>query len=219
MPSRSEERRPHLVLDGTAEARPFTAHSGGGSDKPPARPRAAHSQFLRGRLDTLREMATTVSEFQENAELRSGTGLEVQFVGQADAALAFESLANEPRRIELLSVRSGELGQIANVFVPTGKLTHFENYLEEYRVRKLNKNGVAIDHSALIDTIADIRPVDVESLWTDDLDLLPQDAQEVIWWEVWLPVRGMREDVLADFLSISGATGLGVGTHRANFPE
>ena len=64
-------------------------------------------------------------------------GLPVEFEGFPDVELAFESLARERSGIELLNVRhAGDLTR-ATVFVPDGKLDHFErivrDYLEERR--------------------------------------------------------------------------------------
>src|SRR3954463_10258063 len=126
MPSRQEEKRPHLVLEGTASARPFTAHAGGDSKYVPQRPRAQHAQFLRQQLAALAPVAHATASTQREVGLERGLGLPIQFVGQPEVELAFENLANVPKHIELLSVHPSDNGLVANVFVPAGKLSHFE---------------------------------------------------------------------------------------------
>ncbi|MBF6907487.1 hypothetical protein HN295_20190, partial [Acinetobacter baumannii] len=126
----------------------------------------------------------------EQDDLESGIGLQVQFVGMPNVQLAFEKLANETQKIELLSVRKDGSSTIANVFIPDGKFSHFEKYLTDYLTEKKDKNGKPLDNRELIDAIASVRAAEVRALWTDDLDQLPQNTHEAFMWEVWLPVRG-----------------------------
>ncbi len=72
-------------------------------------------------------MSAQIREGQENLELISGLGMQIEFIGQPDVELAFESLGNERGRnkdqhIEVLSIhKEGDITS-ANVFVPDGKL-------------------------------------------------------------------------------------------------
>jgi hypothetical protein len=56
-------------------------------------------------------------------------------------------------------------------------------------------------------------------MWTDDLALLPQNPAEAFWWEVWLPVRGDRNSVVADFRKLATLAECQVSEHQINFPE
>lgn len=225
MPDHTLNKRPHFVLANTSTPQAFTAPGGGGSnDDVPQRDRAQHSASLRAQLNALKPVAQHARQIQQEQGLESGLGLQVQFVGQPDVALAFESLGSErgkdPRKkIELLSVRTEGNTTYANVFVPDGKLAHFENYVTDYLAERKKSNGHALDHSALLDTILAIRSAEIRALWTDDLALLPQDAAESIWWEVWLPVRGDRHAVLADFRKLAAMANCQVSEHHISFPE
>ncbi|HBK4800746.1 TPA: S8 family peptidase [Klebsiella michiganensis] len=169
-------------------------------------------------------MSAQIREGQENLELISGLGMQIEFIGQPDVELAFESLGNERGRnkdqhIEVLSIhKEGDITS-ANVFVPDGKLVHFENYIQDYLTEKRRADGVSADHKSLINTLSAIRLAEIKSLWTDDLSLLPSDPDEAFWWEVWLPVRGNRNAVVTDFHRISHATGCQVSEHKVDFPE
>ena len=141
-----------------------------------------------------------------------------------DVALAFESLGyevgkNPQKKIEVLSVRAEAGTTYANVFVPDGKLAHFEKYVEDYFADRKNVNGDSLDHHSLLNTIYSIRSAEVRALWTDDPALLPQDATEAFWWEVWLPVRGDRNAVAADFRKLAALSECQVSEHQINFPE
>ena len=225
MPDQAQDKRPHLVLTNTSTAQPFTAPSGGGgSEEVPTRNRAEHGAALQAQLLALRPISDQAVEAQTERGLQSGLGLQIQFVGLPDVSLAFESLGDERsrdpgRQIEVLSVMTDGNTTVANVFVPDGKLDHFEKYVAEYIAAKVNKNGDLIDHGRLLNAIASIRRAELQALWTDDPALLPQDAAEKLWWEVWLPVRGLRDDVVADFRKLMALAECPVSEHQINFPE
>ena len=162
--------------------------------------------------------------FPRPTALESGLGLQVQFAGLPDVALAFESLGSEigkdaRKKIEVLSIRTEAGTTYANVFVPDGKLDHFEKYVEDYLADRKKANGDSFDHHALLNTISSIRRAEVRAMWTDDLALLPQNPAEAFWWEVWLPVRGDRNAVVADFRKLATLAECQVSGHQINFPE
>ncbi len=226
MPEQAQDKRPHLVLTNTSKAQGFKAPSNGGGDASPIRQpdRAQHGAALMGQLQALKPIAQQVVEVQKEQDLESGLGLQIQFVGVHDVALAFESLGNErakdpKKQIEVLSVASKDGITHANVFVPDGKLAHFEKYVEDYLAERKKVNGDSNDHHALLNTISSIRSAELRALWTDEYDLFPQDADEQFWWEVWLPVRGDRGAVVADFRKLAGLAECQVSEHQINFPE
>lgn len=216
-----KEKYPHLTLRDSALAQPFKAHAqGGGEDqRVPEQPRGAHGNRLLGQLRRLHAYSTDAIAVQRDASVESGFGLQIEFVGQPEVELAFQSLSNERKHIELLSVRSDGERTFANVFVPDGELAHFEKYLAEYLAEKKDRNGNPRDHRALIDTIQAIRAAGLKALWTDDPDLLPEDEDESFWWEIWLPTRNDREAVVRDFRKLAHLSGCHVGQAQFNFPE
>lgn len=226
MPDQAHDKRPHLVLTNTSRAQPFTAPSagGGGAVEVLKLDRAQHGATLQAQLLALKPIAKQAVEVQTEHGLQSGLGLQIQFVGLPDVALAFESLGDERRRdpskqIEVLSVRADGNSTVANVFVPDGKLEHFEKYVAQYLAARVNKNGDLIDHGTLLNAIASIRSAELQALWTDEPALLPEDPAEKFWWEVWLPVRGRRNDVVEDFRKLAASAECEVSEHQINFPE
>lgn len=226
MPEQAQDKRPHLVLTNTSKAQSFTAPSagGGGSPEVPPLDRAQHGSALKAQLQALKPVAQQVVETQKEQGLESGLGLQIQFVGVPDVALAFESLSSElgrdpQKKIELLSIRTEAGTTYANVFVPDGKLAHFEKYVEDYLAERKKANGDSYDHHALLNTISSIRSAELRALWTDEAELFPQDANEQFWWEVWLPVRGDRNSVVADFRKLAALAECQVSAHQINFPE
>lgn len=226
MPEQAQDKRPHLVLTNTSQAQEFKAPSngGGGASAIPEPDRALHGAALMGQLQALKPIAQQVIEAQIEQEIESGLGLQVQFVGMHDVALAFESLGSElgrdpKKQIEVLSVTSEDGITLANVFVPDGKLAHFEKYVEDYLAERKKTNGDLNDHHALLNTISSIRSAEIRALWTDESDQFPQDTDEHFWWEVWLPVRGDRGAVVADFRKLAALAECEVSEHQINFPE
>ncbi|MBY0577075.1 MAG: S8 family peptidase [Gallionellaceae bacterium] len=221
MTNEAQDKRPHFVLTNTSKAKSFTAHSAGGGEPPhiPELPRAEHGASLQTQLHALQPIAERAAATQHAMGLEGGVGLQIQFQSQPGIALAFESLANATQGIELLSIREDGEYTYANVFVPDGKLAHFEKYVAEYLGEKKNKNGDPIDHRSLLDTIESIRAAELRALWTDAPELLPQNPDEAFWWEVWLPERGNRELVVEDFRKLASAVGCTVSAGHVDFPE
>lgn len=225
MPEQTPDRRPHLVLANTSTAQAFKAPSSGGDPtEPPAPDRAQHGAALKAQLAALKPLAQQVAAAQQYQGLESGLGLQVQFIGMPDVTLAFESLGSERgkdhrKMVEVLSVRSDAGTTHANVFVPDGKLEHFERYVEDYLAARKKANGDSFDHHALLNTISAIRRAELRAIWMDDPMLLPQDTAEAFWWEVWLPVRGDRQAVVGDFRKLAALAECQVSEHQINFPE
>jgi subtilase family protein len=220
MGRRKDDRLSHFFLSGTSEARSFTAYAAPRPPKViPELPRAQHGQHLLRQVRDLKRIAHEVAQDQVRAELESGIGLQVTFESREDVELAFESLAYEPGNIELLSLIQHEGNTTANVFVPEGRLEHFEKYILEYLEEHRTARGQVRDHKALLNTISAIRRAEVRGLWGDDEGLLPANSDEEFWWEVWLPVRNDREAVLRDFNKLAGLARCQVGERVVNFPE
>lgn len=221
MPEQPQDKRPHLVLHDTSTRKAFTAHTPKGGNKPviPDLPRQPHGRALHRQLQELKPLAAQAVSVQQEQGLESGLGLQIHFVSQPNVELAFQSLADERQKIELLSVRHEGEHTFANVFVPDGKLKHFEKYVADYLEERKDKNKNARDHKALLNTIESIRAAELRALWTDDITLLPEDSTVPFWWEVWLPVRGHRQTVVEDFRKLAGLAECVVSEQQANFPE
>lgn len=221
MPDQPQQnKRPHLVLSNTAQTQAFTAHSamGGAPNPPPVLNRAQHGVSLQAQLQEIEAVSQDLVAKQREIGLASGLGLQIQFRSQPEVELALESLNYEPSHIELLSIHKEGEYTYANVFVPDGKLDHFEKYVAAYLDEEQDKNGKA-RHTALLNTIESIRTAELRALWTDDLELLPQNLDEVFWWEVWLPVRSERSLVREDFRKLAAMADCEVSEGYVDFPE
>ena len=215
-----DQRKRHFVLEGTAETERFRSpQQGGGGSAVPDRDRNQHGGALLRQIEALRPQMTAARDAQEAAGLEEGFGLQVEFESFPDIELAFESLARERSGIELLNVRHEGERTLATVFVPDGKLEHFEKLIGDYLEEKKDRAGRPRDNRKLIDTIRQIRAATLGALWTDDPAVLPASDEEMFWWEVWLPIRVDREATTGRFKQLAEGLGFQVAPGEVQFPE
>ena len=219
MANGSDERHRHFILEGVTETEAFRSRGGGGRPPIPRRNRAQHGGALLQQVDELRTDAVSAREAQQAAGLEEGLGLQVGFESFPDIELAFERLAREGQGIELLNVRQEESRTHATVFVPDGKLDHFEGLIRDYLAERRDRAGRPRDNQRLIDAISQIRAASLQALWTDDHEAFPSEDAEQFWWEVWLPVRGERQVVIATFRRLAEAQGMETAPGELIFPE
>jgi hypothetical protein len=214
-----DQRKRHFILSGTAQTERFRSpQQGGGGSTVPDRNRNQHGGALLRQIDALRPQVMAAREVQEAAGLEEGFGLQVEFESFPEIELAFESLARERSGIELLNVRQEGERTLATVFVPDGKLGHFENLIRDYLDEgKDSKSGPK--NRNLINAISEIRAATLSALWTDDPAVLPASDEEMFWWEVWLPLRGDREATTGRFKQLAEGLGFRVASGEVQFPE
>ncbi|MFK5981085.1 MAG: S8 family peptidase [Rhizobiaceae bacterium] len=210
----------HLVLDGFSETERFRRPSQAMTPRPiPARDRQQHGTALRDQINAVKPAMDQAREAQQASGLEGGFGLHVEFESFPDVELAFESLARERSGIELLNVRHEDGCTQATVFVPDGKLDHFESLVQDYLDEKRDRRGHARDHRKLINAIRQIRAASLRALWTDDPLAFPATDDESFWWEVWLPIRNDRTGTVATFREMAALQELRVAPEELTFPE
>ena len=210
----------HFLLEGVTETETYRpTQQGGGRSVIPERNRAQHGGELQRQLDELRAEADSAREVQRDAGIEDGLGLQVEFESFPDVELAFESLARERSGIELLNVRRQEENRtLATVFVPDGKLDHFERLIRDYLAERRDSIGRARDNRWLIDAIRQIRAASLRALWTDT-EAFPFTEVGPLWWEVWLPVRGDRRAIIDSFRERAEVQDIEVAQGELIFPE
>ena len=213
--------RRHFILDGVTETEPYRypGSGGDGPSRPPARDRAQHGAALQHQIDELRGVAASARQAQQAAGMEDGLGLQVEFESFPEIELAFESLARDHWGIELLNVRHEDNRTHATVFVPDGKLDHFERLIRDYLAEARDRRGRLRDNQRLIDAIREIRAASLRALWTDATDVFPTTEDGAVWWEVWLPVRRDRRATVAAFREQAEAQDVEVEQGELIFPE
>lgn len=213
-------QRPHFHFKGTGKPERFQSTASATRDpKYPARDRRGHATTLLTQLGRARELMTQAVASQRLAGQERGFGLQLEFISEPGFELAFEGLARGPQKIELLNVRYDEATKtnFATVFVPDGKLSAFENLVNQY-LESNTKKGLP-RNTLLLNPILEIRIATFDALWTDDPAMLPAKDTEEIWWEFWLPARDDQAAVIQRFKTVAGALGFKTSEHLLTFPE
>lgn len=221
MATQDPQHRQHLIPQNTSTAEKYTAKPQARDPEPatPAKGRDLHGAHLRAQL-----AAVAIVQQQRAAEMlavnvQSAIGIQIEFESEHAVALAAESLARDAQGIELMNVQRREGQVLATVFVPEGKLAHFEKLVSDYVEYKTNKHGAPKDNRKLIDAIRTLRLATFESLWTDTPEALPANDAEPIWWEAWLPVGGHAQQTIEDLRTVAELAGLQVSERVLFFPE
>ena len=209
----------HFILSGTAETQAYRSRGGGDRPEIPARNRAQHARKLQGQMNEVRTAAESARQAQQEAGMEESLGIQVEFESFPDIELAFESLARERSGIELQNLRHEDQKTYATVFVPDGKLNHFEGLILNYLSEKKDSRGYPRDNRRLIDAIQQIRVASLRALWTDAVEIFPTVDEEPFWWEVWLPIRGNQEATAEAFRERAEALGIQVTQGSLMFPE
>jgi len=211
------DRRPHLLILGSASTERFTSpRQQGPESQIPPRDRAQHGQRLLGQLVQARQEADAALQQQHAIGIDVGNGIFLEFESEPGFQLPTESLEDVRKRIELMSVKERDNRTFATVFVPEGRLDHFERRVSEY-LHQETPTGKP-KNERLITQLQNIRLAAVEALWTDEPALLPAE-NEAAWWEVWLRVDSDRQAVLGFFREYATHLGLEVSGRHVAFPE
>ena len=220
MENQTGKKRRHFILDGFSESERFSRPKQKiERASVPEQDRRSHGAALLGQVETLKPILENARRAQEDAGCEGGFGLQVEFESFPDIELAFEKLARERSRIELLNVRHDDQKSYATVFVPDGKLVHFEKLIQDYLDEKHDSAGRVRDNKSLVNTIKQIRAASLRALWTDDPGVFPATDDETLWWEVWLPIRGDRSATVTNFHRLAEAQNFEVATGELEFPE
>ena len=214
MSKEDAETHRHFILEGFTDTETYRARGGGRGLSTPPRDREEHAASLISQLDSVRAAAHDAVEDSED-----GLGIQVDFQSFPDIDLAFESLARETQGIELRNVRHRDAVTYATVFVPTGKLEHFERLIKAYLDHRQNRIGHPRDNQRLLDAIQAIRSASVRALWTDDEETFPESDTETFACEIWLPVGRDRRATIGVFRERAASLGMKVSPGVLLFPE
>lgn len=193
-----ERNLPHIkVLQPTDTIKFTTTQSGGSAPSFPPRNRATHGQQIKQKL----EQAWQDSENEVAVTHSTRTGTYIEFQSAPGFDIKIKSLDDLRKGIRLCNVRqeetlkadgSKEVTSYITTFVPNDQKQVFFDKIEAYLTEE-TKNGNP-KNKDLLEGIDDLRKaILVESFWTDDKTLIPDDnAKE--WCEIWLRDHNGAED-------------------------
>jgi len=179
----------HILLADNKISENFTQPRGGGRDPHLSpRDRQIHSERLLQKFEQIWAEKERINQTRmaEGIATREGTYLE--FVSAAGFDLITKSLEDKRLGIRLLNIKQegdAEQGQIkATVYVPNGKEGHFVKKIQAYQNEDTPKGNPK--NAPLVSSIEDVSLALLESLWTDNQQLIPTDQCK--WCETWLRV-------------------------------
>lgn len=212
------EGLPHLLVSQTATTEPYTTPKGarGKSLNLPDRNKQQHAQNLFEKLHRVKEEAEVLKQERSAFGVDAQTGIYLEFESEPAFDLKFESLENATQGIELLSSKKIDKKTLATVFVPEGKLAHFEKLLTDYRDKTTEKGKPK--NKDLVDGVSNIHLAVLDALWTDSYEMLPTEDDSIIW-EVWLRSGEDRSSTLDFFSTHAARIGLTVSTEISKFPD
>ena len=208
----------HILIRNTARKEPYTSPSSRGKTfNIPPRQRQTHGQKLLRQFDRLREEAKGLFNEQKAFGIDARNGICLQFEGEPDFDLKFESLEAIKSDIELLAVQQKEEKTYATIFVPEGKLDILIKKIADYLEKETEKGKPK--NKDLVESISEIKQAALEALWTDEKEVLPADEHQEIWWEVWLRTGEDPQAVIDFFKAQSQRLNLTLDPQEIRFPD
>lgn len=216
MPDDFPRDRPHLLLrrNGVRELyrRPSQIITPQGL---PERSRAAHAEALARDVGQALEAARQQLATRDAGMAVGAPGfyLEVQLPESERAGI--DLLADRRQHMEVVAVREPEQRGDplrATVFVPERAEDYYLRKIEAYRTRDTPSGRPR--NEPLVSRIETVHLATARSLFTDEERLFPAQANEQVWWEVWLR-EGRREN----FERVSQALNITLRPHAVRFPE
>lgn len=227
----------HIFLpEGAAVSESYFPQGGRRDAELPARDRAEHSAKLQRNWRAIwakydeAHASDILETINSERSISDRRGLYFDFVSSKGYEIAANSLENHRAGITIANVAKVDTtdGQVERVtiFVPEKRRTEFERKVVEYAEQETAKTS-APKNKKLIESIDDIRESSVESLWRDDVDLMPRPNGGAEWCEVWLvePEGPLLRDATEESLSVMAfkqalaENGISVKEKTLRFPE
>lgn len=213
------DQLPHLFPreTGTVERYIYAQNVGSSEFRVPPRDRVPHSQSLVTQVQLAEQQARSQAAAHPTAEKPKGVVLDFQ--SDPRFKLRLKSLESAGSGVELRNSRVDASGVMhATVFIPDGKVGLFVRKFEAFaNPAKNTKNGKPANND-LVSSISQIRLAALESFWMES-GAFPQQANQSLWWEVWLREETNPHDVVAVFRQRAQTAGVLVSQRELYFPD
>jgi hypothetical protein len=215
----------HIFITGKVKSEKYKQSPGrGGALIIPQRDRVAHSTKLLLKFEEIWNEKERLQQARTAEKISTREGTYLSFTSSADHDLITRSLEDLRKGIRLLNVKEEIIDENHNqikatVYVPNGKEGHFINKVKKYQQENY-RNTDNPKNANLVNSIEDVSMALLESLWTDNLQLLPADNSK--WCEAWLNVNtneSKEQEQIAFFFSTLENIGIEYKPDRIIFPE
>ena len=204
-------------------ARPFTTPRKGRGSVAPAADRITHSARLKKQWEAIwakaKEQDATSSAVAQ--PVRGGLYVEYEGVPGYDLLTKpLESISHGIRLLNVYKVPAPDDPKVettrATVFIPTGRQDIFLKKLDAYANPEEDTPTYKPKNQPLMQSIRNIRNAMLESLWTDESDLMPED-DAAVWCEIWL--SSDTPEVEQRFRETAASIGVETQSRILRFPE
>jgi len=214
----------HIFLSGNVISEKFKTKGLPITPRPlPIRDRAEHSAMLLRKFDAIWEEKERLNQQRSAERITTREGTYISFLSGANYDLITKSLEDIRAGIRLLNItqisQDEATTQIrATVYIPKGKEAHFIDKIKKYQ-SELTPKGEP-KNASLVNSIEDVSFALLESLWTDDVRLIPTVNSK--WCEAWLNVNTKdqkEESQIAIFKTTLENIGIEYKNNSIIFPE
>lgn len=177
------EIKRHLVVERHVEREDYRSKTPGRTQVVPLLNRGTHGEALRQQFTRCLTDADQRAARDEEL-VTPERGIYVEILSVENCQLPLDSL-DTSRDFKLRSCKKIGQREVALVFIPEAQRQAFLRKINAYLDPQRDRNNKP-SNQRLIDSIAEIRLADLRSFWTDDPATYPTDANQRIWWELWL---------------------------------
>ncbi|MEI8019144.1 MAG: S8 family peptidase [Schlesneria sp.] len=223
------DQLPHLFPreTGIVERYTYARQVGSAVFQIPPRDRVPHSQSLVSQIKSAEQEAKDQVKAHPTTEQPKGVVIDIQSDAKVkidqtrfqEYKLKLESLEADRSGIELRNSRVDASGVMhATVFIPNGKIEIFVRKFEAYADPGKDSEKGTPKNNELVASISQIRLAALESFWMDAGEF-PKEADQPLWWEVWLCEATNPHDVVDIFRQRAQVAGVLVSNRSLRFPD
>jgi len=189
----------------------------------PLRNRAVQSQKLLQDFEAIWRYKEVLQQQRQAEHIATREGTYIQFSSASNHDLITKSLEDLRKGIRLLNVKEILVNDYetqirATVYVPNGKEGHFIDKIRKYQEEETDKGQPK--NAPLVNSIEDVSIALLEGLWTDNVQLIPNENRK--WCEVWLNVNtkeSQEQLQIEQFLETLQNIGIEAKHNTIIFPE
>lgn len=221
MQDKVDKKNLHFLLENRVQRNSYISALGGGSSPVSQKDRHSHGNTLMRQLLQIEAVSPgQIIDQIDNQSNRYNEGILLQVNSFIGEPLKAEALESSKTNIELRNIKknleSNEL--TATLFLPNVDITFLKEKISNYTNDVKSNKGRRQFNNDLFNSIQNIGLATFYSLWNDDFRVLPNNVDEKIWWEVWLPVEDDRLYAVDQFLRICELLKIQISS-ALEFPE
>lgn len=170
---------PHIEISARKQSQQYVGQGAGGGDRD-APVREEHGARVQQRLQAAYDFIASNRLIDESLPAPNGDYFEIELKSGSKV----ESLEKKTEGIRPEAVTINDEQINVALFVPYDSKDSLISRLNKYTSGALTPAGKP-QQKDFVEAIQDLRAATLESFWTDDVNALPQNQEDTIWWEVW----------------------------------